>query len=54
MARTLTCACGQTLTGANDDELFRLAREHGAQVHPDMNLTDDQVRGMVKEQAKDA
>ena len=28
MARTLKCDCGEVLTGQDDDELFRLGRQH--------------------------
>ena len=54
MARTLTCECGQTLTGRDDEELFRLGRQHIDQVHPDMKATDEQVRGLVSQKARDA
>jgi hypothetical protein len=54
MARTMTCDCGETLTGRDDEELFRLGKQHIAQKHPDMKLGDDQIRGMITQMAKDA
>ena len=35
----------------NDEELFKLARKHVNEAHPDMQLTDEQVRGIVAENA---
>jgi len=55
MARSLTCDCGHVVTGKDDEELVRLAREHINQVHPDMkNATDEQLRALVKQKAQDA
>jgi predicted small metal-binding protein len=54
MARALTCQCGYTITGADDEELARLGRQHIDQVHPEMKLTDEQVRGLVRQLARDA
>jgi predicted small metal-binding protein len=51
--RALDCECGQHLEAANDDELFDRAREHVDQVHPDMGLSDEQVRGIVEQGAYD-
>jgi predicted small metal-binding protein len=49
--RMLDCDCGQTLQAANDDELVQAAREHVDQEHPDMDMSDDQVRQLVSDQA---
>src|SRR5689334_630049 len=54
MARTMTCDCGQTLTGADDEELARQGRQHVQQVHPDMAMTDEQLRQVIASRAKDA
>ena len=54
MARTLTCDCGVTLTGKDDAELFREAKEHVRMSHPDLVMTDGQVRDLITEKAKDA
>lgn len=52
--RVIDCDCGVTLQAANDDELADCVREHVASDHPDMELDDDQVRGMVGEKAYSA
>ncbi|BBZ09594.1 hypothetical protein MDOR_37630 [Mycolicibacterium doricum] len=33
--RTMECPCGITLTGIDDDEMFRLGRAHADEHHPD-------------------
>ena len=52
--RVLDCDCGATLQAANDDDLFQEARKHVDEQHADMNMSDDQVRGIVSEKAYDA
>jgi predicted small metal-binding protein len=52
--RVIDCDCGQTLQAANDEDLFKEARSHVDQEHPDMQLTDDQVRELVSSKAYDA
>jgi hypothetical protein len=52
--RVLDCECGKTLQAANDDDLADAVRNHIAEDHPDMDLSDDQVREMVSAQAYDA
>jgi predicted small metal-binding protein len=51
--RALDCDCGQHLEAANDEELFELAREHVDRDHPEMQLSDEQVRGIVADGAYD-
>jgi hypothetical protein len=34
--RAIDCPCGHRLEGADDEELFRLAREHVDRDHPEM------------------
>ena len=53
MAREMTCDCGRTLTGQDDDELVREVKEHVHYEHPDMVVTDGQVRDMVAAKARD-
>jgi hypothetical protein len=43
--RTIDRPCGHRLEGADDEDLFRLARTHTK--HPEMQRTDDQVRERV-------
>ncbi len=51
--RALDCDCGQHLEAANDEELFEKAREHVNRGHPNMQLTDEQVRQLVAERVYD-
>jgi hypothetical protein len=52
--RIIDCECGKTLQAANDDDLAGAVREHVAEDHPDMDLSDDQVRELVSSRAYDA
>jgi predicted small metal-binding protein len=52
--RVIDCECGKTLQAANDDDLADAVREHVSEDHPDMELSDDQVREMVSARAYDA
>ena len=45
--RKLDCPCGRVLEGADDEELFRLARAHVDNDHPDMKRTDEELRALV-------
>jgi predicted small metal-binding protein len=52
--RVIDCECGKTLQAANDEDLARSVREHVAEDHPDMDLSDDQVQELVGAKAYDA
>jgi hypothetical protein len=52
--RAIDCPCGHHLEGADDEALFRLAREHIAQEHPELDRTDAQIRERVAADAYDA
>jgi predicted small metal-binding protein len=52
--RVIDCDCGKTLQAANDEDLAKEARVHVEQDHPDMQLSDDQVRELVASKAYDA
>ena len=52
--RTMICICGGRLIGVDDEELFRLARAHVDDVHPDDELHDEEVLGIVADRARDA
>jgi len=54
MARALDCPCGITLKGANDEELFRLGREHADAHHRDDGITDEFIRGHIDANARDS
>jgi predicted small metal-binding protein len=45
--RALDCQCGKHLEAADDDELYGQVREHVDRDHPEMELSDEQVRGLV-------
>ena len=51
--RAIDCPCGHRLVGADDEELFRLAREHVDRDHPEMERTDEQLRARVAADAYD-
>ena len=52
--RTMTCECGHTLTADNDEELLVQARRHVESDHPEMGISDDQLRELVAANAHDA
>jgi hypothetical protein len=52
--RVIDCDCGATLQAANDDDLRRVARQHVDEVHPDMQLDDEQIKDLVDEKAYEA
>jgi hypothetical protein len=51
--RAIDCPCGHQLVGSDDDELFRLAREHVDRDHPELERTDEQLRARVAADAYD-
>jgi hypothetical protein len=51
--RAIDCPCGHRLVGADDDELFRLTREHVDRDHPELGRTDEQLRARVAADAYD-
>lgn len=51
--RSLECPCGVTLTGADDEELFRLGRQHADEHHTDDNIPDEFIRERVRDHAGD-
>jgi len=54
MARTLKCDCGEVLTGQDDEELFRQGRQHIKEDHPNLVMSDGQIRDLITAKAKDA
>lgn len=54
MARCIDCPCGHLLRGADDDELFRQARQHVDNDHPEMHRTDHELRARIAADAPDA
>ena len=51
--RAIDCACGHHFEAQDDDELFRLCREHVDCDHPEMQRTDEQLRGRIAADAYD-
>jgi predicted small metal-binding protein len=52
--RVIDCDCGKTLQAANDEDLAETVRDHIAEDHPDMSLSDEEVRQLVSSKAYDA
>jgi rhodanese-related sulfurtransferase/predicted small metal-binding protein len=53
LMRAIECPCGHHLEAADDDELFRLAREHIDRDHPEMQRINDDIRARVAADAYD-
>jgi predicted small metal-binding protein len=53
MGRICDCSCGHQLRAASDEELLRAARQHLVAHHPDMARTDEQLRQMISQRARD-
>jgi predicted small metal-binding protein len=51
--QAIDCPCEHRLEGADDEELFRLAREHVQTHHPEMQRTDEQLRERIAADAYD-
>jgi predicted small metal-binding protein len=51
--RAVNCPCGHYLEAADDEELFRLAREHVDRDHSEMSRTDEQIRERLAADAYD-
>src|SRR5919197_5546512 len=51
--RAIECPCSHHLDGADDEELFQLAREHVDRDHPEMQRTDAQLRERIAADAYD-
>lgn len=52
--RELDCPCGLTLTGSDDEDLFRGGRAHADEHHPNDGITDEFIREHVRANARDA
>ncbi len=51
--RELHCACGNRLVAQNDQELTQEVLNHAQEVHPEMDLTEEQAKELVASQASD-
>jgi predicted small metal-binding protein len=47
------CACGNRLVADDDEGLVQQTLTHAHEVHPEMNLTEEQAREMVSSEATD-
>ena len=52
--RVLDCECGRTLQAANDDDLAKVVRQHVAEDHPGMDMSDEDAREFVSARAYEA
>ena len=52
--RAIECPCGHHFEADDDEQLFRLCREHVDREHPEMQRTDAQIRARVGADAYDA
>jgi predicted small metal-binding protein len=52
--RAIDCPCGHRLEAPEEQELFRLAREHVDREHREMQRDDAQIRERVARDAYDA
>jgi predicted small metal-binding protein len=50
----IDCDCGVTLQAANDDELTERVREHTGESHPEMEMSEDELREFVEGKAYSA
>jgi hypothetical protein len=51
--REMHFACGNRLVADDDEGLDQQALTHAQEVHPEMNLAEEQAREMVSSQATD-
>jgi hypothetical protein len=52
--RVIDCDCGETVSAANDEDLFHQTRRHVDVAHADMEMSDEQVRELVANKAYEA
>jgi hypothetical protein len=52
--RAIDCPGGHHFEATDDEELFRLCREHVDGDHPEMQRTDEQLRARIAADAYDA
>lgn len=47
MDKVITCSCGVTIRGTEDEHLVATAQQHAREVH-DMSLSTEQATGMIQ------
>ncbi len=40
---------GDHLEAENDEELFKVARKHADEIHPEQGFTEEQLRSIIEE-----
>ena len=45
--RAVLCPCGIVVRGRDDDELFRLGRQHANEQHAEDNIPDEFIRERI-------
>ena len=53
VVRELHCMCGNHVVGENDEDLVQQVLDHAREVHPEMNLDEEQARELVASGASD-
>jgi predicted small metal-binding protein len=51
--RAIECPCGHHFEAADEEELFRLCRQHVDRDHPELERTDEQIRQRIAADAYD-
>ena len=55
MARTITCDCGDVLTGEDDEGLLHQIRRHDVLIHAGaVGMSDEQIRDLIRAKARNA
>jgi hypothetical protein len=49
--RAIDCPCAHHFEAADDQQLFRLCREHIDRDHPEMERSDEQIRERIRQDA---
>jgi hypothetical protein len=52
--RCVDCPCGLVLTAEDDEALYVAGRRHADEHHADQNISDDFIRGHIRDNARDA
>lgn len=51
--RAIDCSCGEHLEAASDEELMPMVQEHMEQVHPDMQMSDEEKQVLFTQMVHD-
>lgn len=51
--REVHCACGNRLAADNDEELVEQVLAHAHEVHPEMDMSEEEAREMVSSEVSD-